>query len=145
MAKFTVTTFIGRPLQEVFDYATNPANSNNWQNSTLSSEWSSNGPVGVGSTIHSVSRMLGRDMEMDMEITEWNPPNLWGMKGSSGPMKFENTNKFEPKDGGTLLVQNFQGEVGGFFKVAESLAIKQLQKMVETDGKALKTLLEASS
>ena len=59
-------------------------------------------------------------------------------------MKFVNTNKFESKDGGTLLVQNFQGEVGGFFKVAESLAIKQLQKMVETDGKALKTLLEGS-
>lgn len=144
MAEFTVTTFIDRSPKEVFDYATNPANSSKWQSSTVSSEWSSDGPVGVGSTIHSVGRMLGRDMEMDTEITAWDPPNLWGMKGSSGPMKFENTNKFEAKDGGTLLVQNFQGEVGGFFKVAESLAINQLQKMVETDGKALKTLLETS-
>lgn len=144
MAEFTVTTFIDRPPQEVFDYATNPANTNKWQSSNRSSEWSSNGPVGVGSTIRSVGRMLGRDMEMDLEITAWDPPNLWGMKGSSGPMKFTNSNKFEPKDGGTLLVQNFQGEVGGFFKLAESMAIKQLQKMVETDGQALKTLLEAS-
>ena len=145
MAEFTVTTFIDRPPNEVFDYVTNPANSNKWQTSNLSSKWTSEGPVGVGSTVRSVSRMLGRDMEMDVEITEWDPPNLWGQKGNSGPMKFVNTNRFESQDGGTLLVQNFQGEVGGFFKVAEGLAIKQLQKMVETDGKALKTLLEASS
>lgn len=144
MAEFTVTTFIDRPPQEVFDYATNPANTNKWQSSNQSSKWTSEGPVGVGSTMQSVGRMLGRDMEMEIEITQWDPPNLWGQKGSNGPMKYENTNKFEPKDGGTLLVQNFQGEVGGFFKVAESLAINQIRKMVETDGKALKALLEGS-
>jgi uncharacterized protein YndB with AHSA1/START domain len=145
MAEFTVTTFINRPPNEVFDFVSDPANGSKWQSSTQSSEWTSDGPVGVGSTVRSISRMLGRDMEMDLEVTEWVPPKLWGQKGNSGPMKFVNTNKFESKDGGTLLVQNFQGEVGGFFKVAESLAIKQLQKMVETDGKALKMLLEASS
>ena len=64
------------------------------------------------------------------------------MKASSGPMRFENKNQFEPKDGGTLLTQDFSGEVGGFFKMAENLAIKQLKKQVEADGKALRTLLE---
>ena len=49
----------------------------------------------------------------------------------------------EPKDGGTLLTQDFSGEVGGFFKMAEALAIKQLKKQVEADGKALNELLEA--
>jgi hypothetical protein len=64
-------------------------------------------------------------------------------KANNGPLKFENTNKFEAKDGGTLLVQTFQGEVGGFFKMAEGLAIKQMQKQVESDGDRLKKLLEA--
>jgi uncharacterized protein YndB with AHSA1/START domain len=143
MHTFQVTTFINRPPQEVFDFATNPANSAQWQNGTESAQWSSEGPVGVGSIVHSVGRMLGREFVMDIEITQWNPPNVWGQKGNSGPLKFENTNKFESKDGGTLLIQSFQGEVGGFFKVAEGLAIKQLQKQVETDGNALKMLLEA--
>ena len=70
MAEFTVNTFINRPPHEVFDYVTNPANASKWQSSNLSSKWTSEGPVGVGSTVRSVSRMLGRDMEMDMEITE---------------------------------------------------------------------------
>ena len=58
-------------------------------------------------------------------------------------MKVENTNRFESKDGGTQLIQDFQGEVGGFFKMAEGLAIRQIQKTIESDGKALKRLLEA--
>ena len=143
MDTFTVTTFIKRPLQEVFDFTTNPANSAKWQSGTQSSEWASKGPVGVGSIVHSVGRLLGRELAIDVEITQWSPPNMWGLKGNSGPLEFEAMNKFESKDGGTLLTQTFQGEVGGFFKLAQGLAVKQLQKQVETDGNALKMLLEA--
>jgi uncharacterized protein YndB with AHSA1/START domain len=143
MAEFTVTTFIDRPPQEVFDFATNPANFPKWQSGAVSADWTSEGPVGVGSTMHSVSRLLGRELESDAEITQWDPPNLFGWKFNSGPIKVENTNKLEPKDGGTLLVQDFQGEVGGFFKIAESLAVKQIQKQVKTDGNTLKKVLEA--
>jgi ligand-binding SRPBCC domain-containing protein len=143
MQTFQVTTFIKRPLQEVFDFVTNPANSVQWQTGTESAKWSTTAPVSVGSIAHSVGRLLGREFVVDTEITQWTPPNVWGQKASSGPLKFENTNKFESKDGGTLLIQSFQGEIGGFFKMAEGLAIKQLQKQVETDGQALKKLLEA--
>lgn len=143
MASFIVTTFIDRPPQDVFDFVTNPANAAQWQSGTESSKWSSEGPVGVGSTLHGVGRLLGRELVIDAEITEWNPPDLWGLKFSTGPMRVENSNRFESKDGGTLLIQHFQGEVGRFFKIAEGLAIKQVQKKIETDGKTLKRLLEA--
>ena len=143
MATFTVTTFINRAPQEVFDFTTNPANFAQWQTGTKSAKWDSEGPVGVGSILHSVGKLMGREMKMDLEITQWDPPNVWGIKGGSGPMKFEGVSKFESKDGGTLVIQNFEGEVGGFFNIAEGLAIKQLQKQVETDGKTLKKLLEA--
>jgi uncharacterized protein YndB with AHSA1/START domain len=143
MATFTVTTFIDRPPQDVFDFATDPANAAQWQSGTESSKWASEGPVGVGSTLHGVGRLLGRKLVIDAEITEWDPPHLWGLKFSTGPMKVENSNTFESKDGGTLLIQHFQGEVGGFFRMAEGLAIKQVQKKIESDGKTLKELLEA--
>ena len=143
MATFTVTTFINRPLQEVFDFMSNPANFAQWQSGTKSAKWASEGPVGVGSIFHSVGEMMGCEMKMDLEITQWSPPTVWGIKGKSGPMKFEAISKFESKDGGTQVTQTFEGEVGGFFSIAEGLAIKQLQKQIETDGNALKKLLEA--
>ena len=143
MATFTVTTFINRPLQEVFDFMTNPANFSKWQNGTKSAQWASEDPVGVGSIFHSIGEMMGREMKMDLEITQWGPPNVWGIKGQSGPMKFEAISKFESKDGGMQVTQKFEGEVGGLFSLAEGLAIKQLKKQVENDGNALKKLLEA--
>jgi uncharacterized protein YndB with AHSA1/START domain len=143
MFEFEVTTFINRPPQEVFDFTIDPANVLQWQNGAVSARWSSEGPAGVGSTIHSVNRFLGREVVMDAEITQWNPPNVWGQKAANGQLKLENTNKCESKDGGTLFVQSFKGAVGGFFRVAEGLAMKQIQKQIETDGNALKMLLEA--
>ena len=143
MAEFTVTTLIDRPSAEVFAFMTDPANSARWQSGTQSAEWSSEGPVGVGSALHSVTRLLGREMTIDAEITRWDPPNVWDMKGATGPMTFEVSNVFEPTDGGTQVTQHFQGEIGGFFKIAEGLAVKQLQKQVSADGQTLKKLLEA--
>ena len=143
MATFTVTTFINRPLQEVFDFMTNPANFAQWQSGTKSAKWATEGSVGVGSIFNSVGEMMGREMKMDLEIPQWNPPTMWGIKGRSGPMKFEAISKFESKDGGTQVTQTFEGEVGGLFSIAEGLAIKQLQKQVENDGNTLKKLLEA--
>jgi len=143
MATFIVTTFINRPLQEVFDFMTNPANFAQWQSGTKSAKWASEGPVDVGSIFNSTGQMMGREMKMDLEITQWVPPNVWGIKGQSGPMKFDAVSKFESKAGGTQVTQTFEGEVGGLFSIAEGLAIKQLQKQVESDGIALKKLLEA--
>jgi uncharacterized protein YndB with AHSA1/START domain len=143
MSTFTVTTSINRPPQEVFDFFTNPANASRWQNGTKSAKWITDGQVGEGSVFQSVGKLLGRETTMDIEITQYDPPNILGMKGKSGPMKFEATNKFEPNDSGTLLAQTFVGEVGGFFNLAEGLAIKQLQKQVESDGQTLKKVLEA--
>ena len=144
MKTFTVTTFINRPPQVVFDFVTNPANAVQWQSGTESSKYTSEGPVGVGSTLQNIGRMMGRKIVADAEITQWSPPNVYGFKASNGPAKLEETRKFELKDGGTLLIQSFQVELGGFFNMAEGLAVKQMQKQFETNGNTLKMLLEAT-
>jgi carbon monoxide dehydrogenase subunit G len=143
MKTFTVTTFINRPAQEVFDFVTNPANAVQWESGTVSSTYTSEGPVGVGSKLQNIGRMMGRKIEANAEITQWNPPNVYGFKATNGPAKLEANYKFEVKDGGTLLIQSSQVELGGFFGMAEGLAVKQMQKQFETNFNTLKTLLEA--
>src|SRR5512136_359987 len=143
MSTIEVSTFINRQPQEVFDYMTNPANASKWQNGTESTKWTSEGPVGVGSTQHTVGKLMGRKIEMDSEVSQWNPPSVWAVKSKNGAVKFEGTNKFEAKDGGTLVIQSVQVETGGFFKLAEGLAVKQIKKQLEEDGQTLKKLLEA--
>jgi uncharacterized membrane protein len=142
---FTVETtiFIDRPQQEVFDFMSNPANAPKWQSNFVSSEWTSEGPTGVGSTQRSVSRFLGREIESTGEITIWDPPNQTGFKVLEGPVQFEATTRYESKGDGTQITMSGTGETGGFFKLAEGLVGKQLKKQLETNSSALKLLLEA--
>jgi uncharacterized protein YndB with AHSA1/START domain len=145
MAELTVTTFIDRPPQEVFDYMSDVTNFPEWQADTVTAEWLAEGPIGVGSKASSVARLMGFKMRADFEVSNWDPPESWGMKGGVGPMTFANLNRFESQDGGTRLVQEFQGGLSGFFKFAEGMALRQLTKQVAKDGQALKALLEAAS
>jgi uncharacterized membrane protein len=95
--------FINRPQQEVFDFASDPANIHKWQSNFISVEWTSEGQHGVGSTQRSVSRFLGRDIESTSQITVWDPPNRYGFKVVSGPVPVEGDMKFETEGNGTKM------------------------------------------
>ena len=113
MYTFEKSIFINLPQQEVFDYLTDPANDGKWRKTSVSSEWTSEGPVGVGSTQHSVDKFLGRNIESDSEITVWDPPNEYGWKSVGGPIPYELSMKFTPDGGGTQISFGGQAELGG--------------------------------
>jgi len=143
MYNFELSTFINRPVQEVFDFVTNPANYAKWSSGIRSAEWTSDGPPGVGSTVKGVAKFLGRKIEFVTEITGWDPPNLWSVKSVGGPLPLESTSKFEGQGDGTLVTETSQIEIGGFFNLAEGLVGKQFQKQLEAERAALKLLLES--
>lgn len=142
MYSFERDIFINRPQQEVFDYVSDPGNDTKWRSSSISAEWTSEGPVGVGSTQHSVDKFLGRELESTAEVTVWDPPHKFGWKSTSGPIPFDLMLKLESKDNGTLLTFGGSAELGGFFKLAEGLAGKQMEKQVYADFENLKKVLE---
>jgi carbon monoxide dehydrogenase subunit G len=143
MIEFNQEILINRPQQEVFDFVSDPANDSQWQSGSEGGAWSSEGPVGVGSTASSATKFMGRRIESTLEITSWDPPNQYGQRAVGGPIPFEMTIFLKPKEGGTHLTLNGRAEFGGFFKVAEGLAGRQLKKQMESDLKRLKALLEA--
>ena len=63
MYKFESSILINRSPQDVFDFYTNPANNAQWQSGTEASEWTSDSPPGVGSTVKVVTSFLGRKIE----------------------------------------------------------------------------------
>ena len=142
MIDFESSVLINRTQQEVFDFLTNPANDAKWQSGTEHAEWTSEAPHGVGSTQRSVSKLLGRKIDITIEVTDWDPPQQMGFKTVGGPFSVEGSIKLESQENGTLITQSGQGELGGFFKIAEGLAAKQLLKQVDTDFDALKLVME---
>lgn len=142
MFKFKKSYFIERPQQQVFDFATDPSNDTKWRESAVSAEWASEGPPGVGSKLRSVDKLMGREMKSTSVITAWDPPNVFGQKAEGGPVPFEMTIKLASEGSGTRLDVEGQAEIGGFFKIAEGLAGKQLEKQLDTDFNGLKRVLE---
>jgi len=143
MYKFTASVFINRPPQEVFDFITDPANTAKYQSSTESAEWVTEGPPGVGSIFKTKVKFLGRMIEANVQVIGWDPARMYAAKTISGPIPFESTTRLEPQGEGTLVTDTIQAELGGFFKLAEGMVGKQLEKTVETDHSALKLILEA--
>ncbi len=142
MIRIEKSILINRTQQEVFDFASDPANELKWRDDLKSSEWTSEGPPGVGSTIRQVGRFLGREREGTGEVTLWDPPHQIGVKSTSGPIPFETANKLESTENGTLLTVNGQARPGGLFKLVRPLIVRQLEKQLDAQLEALKRLLE---
>jgi carbon monoxide dehydrogenase subunit G len=144
MYEIEKSIFIKRSLQEVFDAITDPTKAAQWQSFIDSADWTSEGPVGVGSTWKSSGRFLGRNFESELQIMGWEPPHMVSIKTISGPIPVEVTHTLKQQENGTLLTQIAQAEFGGFFKLAEGLVGKQVERQIDTDNNTLKLLMESN-
>ena len=143
MAKYEQSVVIERPVEEVFAFATNPEKEPMWNTSMEESEITSEGPIGVGTTVRSVSRMMGRTAETTWEVTEYEVNRKKAVKSTSGPIPFEAASVFESVEGGTKLTFSFQAEAGGIRGVIASVIGRMGKKGTEKSLANLKELLEA--
>ena len=63
MGKFTLSVFINRPQQHVFDFLSNPANLSKCSSDFESAEWTSADAPGIGSTYRVSANLLGSKKE----------------------------------------------------------------------------------
>jgi Polyketide cyclase / dehydrase and lipid transport len=134
--------FISRPQQQVFDFASNPANWAKYEGPVESAEWTSEGPPRVESTVHITGRLMGRKTESAAEITAWDPPVRYGRKALNMPFAAELTLDFESRANGTQVNLYWQGEFRGLLRIVEGLLGWQLGKAVDKDLSALKRVME---
>ena len=138
-----LSVVIDRPIEEVFGFATEPENEPLWQSTSLETEQTSVGSVGVGTTFRNTSKFLGRRIDSTYEVTENEPPRRQCLRITSGPIPGSGCYLFEPAEGGTRFTQTFEAEIGGFFKLAEPLVGRAIRRQMDADMATLKDLLEA--
>ena len=142
MLKFEKRLKINRPRQEVFDFVSDPANDALYRSGARNAEWSSEGPVGVGSTMRTVDRFMGRDVETTSEITVWDPPRKYAFQTVGGSFPAQFTLTFASTDEGTELTSRGEIAFRGILKVVEWLFGKQFENQARRDFDTLKLLLE---
>ena len=86
MAPITTSTEIGRPVEDVFAYVTDPRTMPEWQQGAVRGHM--DGPTTrVGSRCTTVRKIGGREREVTTEITEYDPPHRWADRGIEGPIR----------------------------------------------------------
>jgi uncharacterized membrane protein len=145
MINFEIGTLIDRPVQDVFDFLSNPLNLPKWQTMIAKIDPVTPGPVQVGSKFNVHSEMLGRKIDGVMDITEYEPPARFGFRNVAGPMQVHATAILKTVGTGTKVTLNAQGEPGGMFKLAEGVLAKQVKSQMEENLKRLKSVLESGA
>jgi uncharacterized protein YndB with AHSA1/START domain len=143
MVKVEISEVINRPVEEIFEYISNPENTSQWQSGVLEMEQTSKGPRGVGTTIRESRRFLGRQMDSTLEITAYEPNRIIKQKSTSGPMALETSFVFESVEGGTKVTLGGEGDSRGFFKLADPLVSRIAKRQLVADIANLKDMLES--
>jgi uncharacterized protein YndB with AHSA1/START domain len=136
---------INRPIEEVFSYTTNPDTLTQWNTAAIDVTVAPGTPAGVGAIYHLKAQFLGRRLDSSSEVTEYEPPRKIVYKTRSGPIPMHVRYTFEPASGGTQVTEVIDGEPGGFFRLADPVLKRLVERQVESSLKNLKDLLEAQA
>jgi len=142
MLKVDLSVMIKRPIEEVFAVMSDFENDPKWR-SGIEVKKTSEGPIGVGTTYHSIVTALGRRIEGEVEFTEYESNRRCATKTKSGPIPVDAQWTFKRVDGGTQVDVTLEAEADGFFKLAEPLLVNILKRQFEADTANLKYLMEA--
>lgn len=148
MGKFTISVFINRSQQDVFDFLSDPANLSKWNSNFAAAEWTFNDTPGLGSTYKVLAKMSGGKNEGLFEITQWDPPHRYGYKSISGlPFPIESIESavtLVPTENGTQLTFESQFGLARVLKFAEGMLKKLAEKGDGENFDTAKRLLEAT-
>lgn len=97
MIRIEYSIDIDRPPSEVFDYMMDMSNLPEWQSSAIEAHWE--GEKAPGARLREVRKFLGKRMESELEVTEYEPDRRFCLKTLSGPVPFSVEHTFEAKNG----------------------------------------------
>ncbi len=145
MAQMEISTTIKRPVEDVWAVISNVENNPKWSSAALEAKQTSPGPIGVGTTARFVGKFLGRRIESESVVTEFEPNRKYSFESKSGPFPIKGSNTVEQIEGGTRVTAAFDVEPGGFFKLAEPLVMSMAKRQLQGDLDNLKDLMEANA
>ena len=138
-----LTIEVARMPEDVFAYLTNVSNLPAWQSGVHTAQIEDAAAARIGARIRESRHMLGRELNMTLEITEYDAPRLFSLRALDSPVPFIVRHELEPHDGGTLLTVTGVGDAGLLPGFAAGIMARRAEKQFKKDFERLKRLLEA--
>ena len=139
------TIDVGRSVEDVFAYLTEPKNNVEWESTVVEMEMTSEGPFGVGSKGRRVEEFMGRD-EGIWEITEYEENKMFAMKFESAKFIGDGGWQLESVEGGSRLAYRFQGNAkSSFMKLFILVMMPMFKRQIRKDYGTFKEILESKA
>jgi hypothetical protein len=139
-----VAVLISRPVDEV-SFVADARNRPRWDENVESEELTSPEPIGVGSTVRTRMRSMGREYQYTWEIVAHEPPSRNMVESTSGPFPTTLAFQFSRRDGGTWLEASVTGRPTGALRLLQPLIARTTQANLDRAYARLKGLLETGS
>lgn len=140
--KLQHSVVINRPIEQVFAFVTDLGNEKRWQPEIESIEFTSDGPMGVGTTFRETRRTFGRRYEWHFEVTQFEPNKIFCIQTLSGATPYQGCRLFEPAPGGTRVTEQGELQTTGLLKLLDPLMARLSRKPLKAAYDNLKALLE---
>jgi carbon monoxide dehydrogenase subunit G len=140
-----VTVVIRRPPADVFAVLSNVENTSKWYSKQVTERWTSEGPVGVGSTRRSEGRAFGVRVENDAEVTVFDRDRALGLRSLSGAVPFEIEIRLTPAEGGTSVSWVTDLRPHGIYRAVVALTMGAHTRATRRGLLNLKELMESGA
>jgi len=144
---FTVTETIGiaRDRAAVFAYLADGRNRPEWDTSVISEELTSPPPIGRGSTLHTRMRVMGREVDFDWRVVEFDAPSRIALESTAGMLPASFVLEFVSNGRSTHVTAGVEGHPTGMLRLAEPLIAESVRSTLSTGLARAGALLEARS
>ena len=147
MAKVTKSIEIEASPEKVFAFINDVKKMNELSKGFSEGEYTSKGPVEVGTTLHYIGKAGGSQAEFDMEITEFEKNKKISMRTiGTSKFKMQGSHILEPTAKGTKLTNTMDYELPYSIlgKIVNKLKVsKDIEKRMEKELWDMKKALEA--
>lgn len=142
MAGFTMSEWIARPPQEVFDFITTPDNAPQVAESVTSSVVLTEGPIRVGSRFRETRLMRGKEEHADLEVVTYEPSQKYAVKNLTEGIESVYSYAFRPEADGTRVDLVCEVNASGAKKLMTPMVAAVLKKEDGGHLQRLKKVLE---
>jgi carbon monoxide dehydrogenase subunit G len=113
------TLEVARPLDEVFVFVGDFANTKDWDPGVSNARKLTDGPIGVGTRYALDVVFGGRRLPMTYEVTAWDPPNRVVLKGEGSTVTAVDDIRFEAVPSGTRILYSADLRLKGPLRLLE--------------------------
>jgi uncharacterized protein YndB with AHSA1/START domain len=141
VASFSHTVEIPRPPEEVFPWLLEQDKVPRWTGHLERYE-QLDGSLGTGSRVRQVLDVSGRTIDVELQITRYDPPNGAESRFETNGIKVLNGYALQPAGAGTRLTQSLEAKAGGLTaKLLLPVVQPRLEQKLTEDLERLREVL----